>query len=109
MDKYKLGDWIRYPVQIITDTENNTELEDYEVCNELNYLNNELKTLKETEIQLKKDIGKILFVLACSSLPKDCYYSDFEITAIENLQNYINENIVNLEKIKQEKDLIING
>lgn len=53
--------------------------------------------------QLIASVKQVLFVLACSSLPKDTYYSDSEIEAIEKLTSYIGEKIIDIDKIKKNR------
>lgn len=53
--------------------------------------------------QMIADVKQVLFVLACSSLPEDTYYSDSEIEAIERLTSYIGEKIIDIDKIKQNR------
>lgn len=53
--------------------------------------------------QMIADLKQVLFVLACSSLPEDTYYSDSEIEAIERLTSYIGEKIIDIDKIKKNR------
>ncbi len=58
--------------------------------------------LIEEHEELKKYISRVLFVLGCSELPKGTRLSYEEIEAISKLQNFIGEEIVDLEKIKED-------
>lgn len=53
--------------------------------------------------QMIADVKQVLFVLACSSLPEDTYYSDSEIESIERLTSYIGEKIIDIDKIKKNR------
>lgn len=53
--------------------------------------------------QMIEDLKQVLFVLACSSLPEDTYYSDSEIEAIERLTSYIGEKIIDIDKIRKNR------
>ena len=56
--------------------------------------------LIEEHEELKKYISRVLFVLGCSELPKG--YPDIQYYSISKLQNFIGEEIVDLEKIKED-------
>ena len=53
--------------------------------------------------QMIADLKQVFFVLACSSLPEDTYYSDCEIESIERLTSYIGEKIIDIDKIKKNR------
>lgn len=54
--------------------------------------------ISDDEHELKKYISRVLFVLGCSELPKGTRLSNEEIEAISKLQNFIGEEIIDLEK-----------
>ena len=106
---------------LLKDESNYYQVKSGNIEEEFLYIRNELEKTKEMfevyKIEKKRqiiqnydemkqmiaDLKQVLFVLACSSLPEDTYYSDSEIEAIERLTSYIGEKIIDIDKIKKNR------
>ena len=106
---------------LLKDESNYYQVKSGNIEEEFLYIRNELEKTKEMfevyKIEKKRqiiqnydemkqmiaDLKQVLFVLACSSLPEDTYYSDSEIKAIERLTSYIGKKIIDIDKIKKNR------
>lgn len=64
--------------------------------------NKKIQKRKYEELELKKDIAQALTVIAYSTRPQNIQISKTEIKSITNLQKYIGENIININKLHEE-------